>query len=541
MNETPRNRPSHTREEPIFGKIDAVQDSANQYTRMYADVRPVRRRVSCGSGLWFWLLIALTGTGALVYINQDSLRQLLPNTELNALIARGNQALLQNKLIGTQGDSAYELFQTIRVLEPDNEQARAGLNQVGAHLLAQARSALQRKDYAAAHTLFASAQELLAGGIELEKFQLDLHAAEARTSESDTLLQRADAALGSGRLLGEGGAAVLYQQLLSVDGGNAVAQNGLQKVASALAVQTRDAITVGKLDVASQRINELMLLNPHHPDVPELRGQLAKALNDAQAVQMAVLQQTLARGEAELHAGHFSGDDSAAEAVFQGALKRDPVNARAKAGLRVVAQALVVQANAALDDNHTDIADNLLTHAEKLSPGDAELLAARRRLHEVQEQLDIASQHAVITLTQQNQIGELLRQANQALTNGNLILPPGDCAYDKFRAVLAIDGNNAQALQGLKRLPMRARELFEHDLRHNQLGKARIQLDALADSAPDDVGLAAMRRRLANAYLDQAEQRMTEGAPTEALRELKNAREVDPKNPRLSDVEQQLS
>ena len=544
MTETPLNRPRHTREEPRFGSIDAAQDSVSQRAVMRADVRTTRHAATSserrGGGFWLWLLIGVVAIAALGYFNQDKLRRLLPNTELNDLIARGNRALAQNKLSGTHGDSARELFQSVRVLEPDNEQARAGLDQVGLHMLTQAREALQNRDYPAAHIMLDGAQELLAGGAELEKFQADLHAAESRGSQTEAILQKADAALAAGKLLGANGAASLYQQVASADAGNALAQNGLKKVAAAVANQTRDAIAAGKLDLANQRIGELAQLNASYPDVPELRGQLAKARSDAHADQTAALTQGVERGEAELYAGHFSGDDGAAEAIFQDVLKRDPANARAKAGLRAVAQALIVQANAALDDNHVDIADKLLSHAEKLGPAGAELQAARNHLREAREQLDIENQRAQISPEQQNRIRQLLLQANRALATGSLIVPPGDCAYDKFRAVLAIDGNNAQALDGLKRLPQRARELFERELHNNQPAKARIQLDALADSDPDAAGLSALRRRLANAYLDQAEQRMADGVPTDAFRALKNAREIDPQNPRIAAVDQKL-
>ena len=544
MTETPRNRPSHTREEPRFGNIDDAQPVVSQRAVMRADVRTTRFAMTTstrrGGGFWVWLLIGIAAVAALGYFNQDKLRRLLPNTELNDLIARGNQALTHNKLSGTHGDSARELFQSVRVLEPDNEQARAGLDQVGLHMLAQAREALQNQDYTAAHIMLDGAQELLAGGAELEKFQADLHAAESRGSQTEAVLQKADAALAAGKLLGAGGAASLYQQVANADAGNALAQNGLKKVAAALANQTRDAIASGKLDLANQHIGELAQLNASYPDVPELRGQLAKARSNAQADQTAALTQGVERGEAELHAGHFSGDDGAAEAIFQDVLKRDPANARAKAGLRAVTQALLVQANAALDDNHVDVADKLLSHAEKRGNGGAELQAARNHLRETREQLDIENQRVNISPEQQNRIRQLLLQANRALAMGNLIVPPGDSAYDKFRAVLAIDGNNAPALDGLKRLPQRAREFFERELHNNQLGRARIQLDALADSDPDAVGLSAMRRRLANAYLDQAEQRMADGVPIDAFRALKNAREIDPQNPRIADVDQKL-
>ena len=79
---------------------------------------------------------------------------------------------------------------------------------------------------------------------------------------------------------------------------------------------------------------------------------------------------------------------------------------------------------------------------------------------------------------------------------GNLIVPPGDSAYDKYRAVLRLDGNNAKAFAGLGRIPVRAKELFEQALKANTPNKARIYLDAIAES----IRATRRCRRCANAW-----------------------------------------
>src|SRR5699024_2647688 len=74
------------------------------------------------------------------------------------------------------------------------------------------------------------------------------------------------------------------------------------------------------------------------------------------------------------------GDNALHE--FQAALKLDPGNAAAKAGIRQVAQALVLRANAAIDGGDADQAKALLDKAAGLAPKLPAVAAARSRLDE---------------------------------------------------------------------------------------------------------------------------------------------------------------
>ena len=221
-------------------------------------------------------------------------------------------------------------------------------------------------------------------------------------------------------------------------------------------------------------------------------------------------------------------------------MRPSPANARAKAGLRRVAQAFVVQANAALDENNISAAEKLLQQADAIAPDLADLRAAKSRLRESREQREIAGKKSEITPADQSRIDAMLVDADAALAAGNLVLPPGDSAYDKYRAVLRIDGNNAKAFAGLGRIPAKAKELFELALKANTPNRARIYLDAISDIDPGDASVAGLRERLANVFLDQAEARAGQGMRGDAERALTSARELSPNNPRLAGVGQKI-
>ena len=324
--------------------------------------------------------------------------------------------------------------------------------------------------------------------------------------------------------------------MLDADATNALALNGLKKVAEAEVAQARDAIAAGNAELANQRIAELTKISPNHPAIPELRAAIAKTREaDGQA-----LEQLLSKGEAQLRAGKFTGGGDSALAVFQSVLKRDPNNARAKSGLRKVAQSFVTRANAMLDDANTAGSEKLLQQAEAIAPDLPELHAVQSRQRETREQADIAAAHSEVAPADQTRIQGLLDEAEKSVAAGNLIVPPGDSAYDKYRAVLRVDGNNAKAMAGLARIPARARELFEQAVKDGTPNKARSYLDAISEIDPGDASVAPLRERLANMFLDQAEAKIAQSLRADATRALKSARELSPNNPRLPALDAKL-
>ncbi|MBS0570054.1 MAG: protein kinase [Proteobacteria bacterium] len=521
---TPQPGARH-RAEPSLGRLDDIANSPMH--------RPPSSRAAASPGRGRRWIVATIIVIAIVvsalWFFQNRLRGLLPNTELNTLIARGDKALAEGKLVGDHNDSARELFQAARTLDPDNDAARAGLNKVGERLIEQARAALTRNDFSTAQADLDQANEVLGGGKDVEDLKSALHAAQSRNTASAGLLARGDAALAAGRLVGADSAAEAYQRVLDADMTNGLAINGLKKVAEAVAQQARDAIAAGDVDQANRLIAELAQLSPHHPAIPELRGAIARLHAGAEQA----LEDMLTRAEAQQRAGRIAGADGAL-ALFQSALKSDPANARAKAGLARLAQTLIAQANAALDDDNSVPAGALLQQAAQAAPDSAALRKAQARLNDARERLEAARKKAQISPADQARLQQMLAAADQAMAAGNLILPPGDCAFDKYRAVLAIDADNAAAMAGLAKIPARAKELFEQAIRNGTPNKARAYIDAVSESDPGDAAVPSMRERLADVFLDQTQSFIAQKRRADAGRALDAARELNPNNPRLA-------
>jgi tetratricopeptide (TPR) repeat protein len=487
------------------------------------------------------LLIVLLGA---LWLGQNRLRGMLPRTDFNSVLVQAQQAVQDGRLDGYNGTSARELFQRAVALEPDNDRARDGLRQVGQAELAQADAALQAGHLAQATQQAAVARELLGGGSDIDRLDQAINSARAAQVKTIDLIDQAQQALAAGKLDDAG---LLYQRVLRADPDNAVAAHGLDQVGYALAVQARKALDAKDTAVANASIEQLAALQPNNGTLPALRAlqsQTRKQDNSA-------LDAELAQGQEALRAGHIDGPGSdTALAHFQAALKLDPENTQAQAGLGRVAQAMTVQARAAMDAGDLVQASMLLDRATELAPKSADLAAARARLQGAQAKPaatpashddDIAPPAPPALSPQQSAaVAQLVQRALAAADSGNIMMPPGDSAYDLYRSALAIDGNSAPALSGLRGLPRRVEQQFNQALAAGKLAQADDMLVDLAQLSPGDAAQGALRERLTAAWLDQAEQQLARGDRIGASQSLEHARKLAPNHPRVIDLTARL-
>jgi len=550
----PYEADSRGRTEPTLGDIGQLDTPSaspgDGLPQIMVEPRPRRAGVVAAKprgGRRGWLLLlmlVLFGAVVTAWVNQNRLRSLLPRTEFNDVLGRARQALQSGHLDGHDGTSARELFQEAVALEPDNDRARDGLHQVGLAELAQGDAALQAGHVEQAAQLAAVARELLGGGSDIDRLDHAISSARVTQAQTVVLIEQAQQALAAGKLDGAQGAGALYQRVLQADPGNAVAAHGLDQVGDALAAQARKAFDANDAAAADASIEQLAALQPNNGALPALRAlQAQNRQQDSSALDAALKQ-----GMDALRAGRISGPgDDTALAHFKAALALDPDNAQATAGLGMVAQALTVQANAAMDAGDKAQAGRLLDQAATLAPKSADLAAARARLGSTDQQApgtlpsnDLTQAASGLSPQQKAVVTKLLQRAQAATRHGDIMLPPGDSAYDLYRSALAIDGNNAQALKGLQELPVEVQKQFKRALAKGNLAQAGEMLDDLAELSPGDAAQPALADQLASAWLDQAEQQLARGDRTGAAQSLERARKLAPNHPRVHELSARL-
>ena len=107
------------------------------------------------------------------------------------------------------------------------------------------------------------------------------------------------------------------------------------------------------------------------------------------------------------------------------------------------------------------------------------------------------------------QVAGLLGGARDDIDALRLTSPQGNNALDKYQRVLALDPNNAEALQGVGAIADKYIELVYRDLQDDNLAKAQDHLDKAAVLAPDRPSVQDARAAL-------AARKTSGGAPTTA-------------------------
>ena len=521
-------------QQPTLGRLDEL-DEATLLDRAPPKLREPKRARSRGVsggvlvGIVLMLIVA-------AWFNQDRLRSLLPETELNRLLDQGQIALNEGRISGTQ-DAALESFRRARDLEQDNEVARNGLAAVAARLLQQGHDALAHNDLSAARQALTMLRDLRGGGADIDQLVRDITTAETGRDDEAQVLEAAEVALADGRITGSDGAIAAYRKLERNEHAATIAKAGLLKAGKVLEADADAALSAGDLATMASRIDDLAGNLPEYPELADLRGRLSAAR------QQLKLQNTqmLETAQQRLRAGEVSDGEDSALALYRQVLEHDPSNRTAQEGLKRVAKALMLRADAALEDRDVDRASDLLVQIAKLTPSAPELGHAQARLRDLRESRDIDAQRPTLQAVDIERVRQLLVLGRAAARRGALMDPPQSSAYDYYRAALAIDPGNAAARDGLRELPERARQRYRDSYADGDLSAALAELEVMRQLAPDDPALATNSAELMQACLALAAIRIGERRRADAQHALDLARRIDPGNPGLADLEREAA
>jgi hypothetical protein len=204
--------------------------------------------------------------------------------ELAATLARADRALRRGQL-----GQAADGFLGILAANPDNEQAKAGLERLGNTALEQAALALDDRNGEAAAAILAIARRAQADPRRIERLlaeMAELSAVDARpqldpvqVAQLDILMQRARDAEARGDLVEPVGDSAydLYRQALRIDPMQDDARKAIDALPRRAQAMVVHHMEIGQLDQAGRALDALTAMAPLDGSLPELRRQLASA------------------------------------------------------------------------------------------------------------------------------------------------------------------------------------------------------------------------------------------------------------------------
>jgi TonB family protein len=279
------------------------------------------------------------------------------DTVVEDALTAAESAMLESRL-----DDAGDALERAGSLDPDNARLpflSAQLSQLQLRAqLADARTAIREKRFDDAGSTLEAARSLNVADItEIDAVEDELNTARSEQRAEDVLVM-ANARLEDGDLLSPANdnARYYYELALSNDPENTAARQGLNVVASKLAIQARSDIDSGNLDSAEELLDEAIALDASNSEIAAAVGALSKTRDEiaaerrrqAEAKSRAEIeqQQRAARAEAERKAAEERAAQVAAEQ-----------EARAAAELSAEQPAATEDSNTATGDAQATVED----------------------------------------------------------------------------------------------------------------------------------------------------------------------------------------
>ena len=218
----------------------------------------------------------------------------------------------------------------------------------------------------------------------------------------------------------------------------------------------------------------------------------------------------LERANAAVEYKHWYGDTQQyANRLYERVLQLDPDNERARAGMELVAQHMLDEAQQAISDGNPSQGELYIDRARELAPN-------LSRIDALESQIANDSTASASA----PEIDQWLARARSQANAGKLVRPLNDNAVDTYRRILAEQPDNREASAGMVEVTGALLERFQRAMDSGNVSGAE---RALADLAPL-IGAAELAEF--QTTVDQA-RRLRDEAAAAQDRELEEARRAD--------------
>ena len=288
--------------------------------------------------------------------------------QADLLLTQADQARQAGNAIGPGNKSALQLYLQVLALEPSNQQANKGIEEIVGLYSDGIRSDLDAGYFDKAEK---NLQLLLAARPDSEKLLTlydDLTSARASQSKLSQLLAQADDYLKQNRLLSPKGKNALstLRRVLEIDPDNKKALQRIGTISSYYIKLAEREIAAGKLSAANESIRNIEITDASHPEIANLRRKIsAKKEKRLQRLSSLLTQAGRALDADKLLAPPREN----ALYLYQQALKTDSRNIKAKSGIEMVRARLKAKLDSLISVRNYPEAESFVNMIEKAMPG----------------------------------------------------------------------------------------------------------------------------------------------------------------------------
>ena len=433
-------------------------------------MRAPRALASAAALVALAIVLCAAAIAAAVLLRQPLADRIWPDTRAQTLRAQAAAALAQGQLTAPDGSGARELYEAALALDPDRNEARAGLHarRPGA-ALAQARAAMAAERFErGARRVAPGARAVGAARAKPTRSRRNCAAAKPACRPRRVLAQ-ARVARPTGISTASTDAALpLYRAGAGAAAGSTQRWKDARTRSPNCCSRRANALDRGELAIGCRTIVAARELR-RRPCRPARRAGAAARARSNSARQRADARPAR-RQPGPRRAGLSRGVDCAASmpATTAPAQRRKDCSGSA---WRNAARA----ERAAADFRLRRSRSLRCGQARECAPGAAAVRDAERHLATRAANAGAAGEPAPSPARQrQARVAQLLAEAAAAEARGDLLTPPGDSAYDKLRAAQCARAGDSPAVRSASaRLLPAATACFERELRGNQPHAAR--------------------------------------------------------------------
>ena len=519
--------------------------------------------------------------GELFQMQQQNIRSSERKNQVEQLLADAKKSLTEDRLTSPSGDNAYDQYQSVLALDPQNKSALDGIANIAGSYLEQSIGEAEKNNFSRARALVAAAIQIDSQHPKLQETQLAINKFEGikqqqemtaaaqqaqteaeileqqenekknRAQQMANLLKAAEADLKEGRLQSPVGnnAVEKFRQVLQLEPSNIEALEGLQKVGEKY-IQLANA-DIEKLSITSadEYLTIAQKLVPNSQKLFASRRSLLNAKEeqarqrDLQLQKERTIKNLLAAAKKDVSAGRLSTPlgNNALEKYSQ-VLALDAINTEASAGRNKIVNDLTKNAEKAIRAKDFDIAEGYVANLARFFPKGSKTLSLQADLDKAKERYAGLQKEKINLL---NRAQTLSKKKMTEVNNFQL--------RSIYTRILQIDDANSVAKAGMISIGDFDLSLAKKSIEKRDYQKASNYINTVSKATPKHPSLAAVKKQLATAEnaqkeaerliaIGEQEYRKTEkpgenniarNAFKAIYRNILTAKTTDPKNPKI--------